>query len=102
MDNLVYHYYEHKATNLKYHYNQQQKLFVILDDFQWSEYYHDAFQALAEFWNTHPEEYQIVLNYGARIIRLDHLSEDDPEIEHLAREGAVTILRLFVTILLCV
>ena len=67
-------------------YNQQQKLFGILDDFQWSEYYHDAFRALAEFWNTHPEEYQIALDYGARIVRLDHLSEDDPEIEHLARE----------------
>ncbi len=67
-------------------YNQQQKLFGILDDFQWSEYYHDAFRDMAEFWNTHPEKYQIALDYGARIIRLEHLSEDDPEIEHLARE----------------
>lgn len=28
------------------------------------------------------------MDYGARIVRLDHLSEDDPEIEHLARETA--------------
>ncbi|ACV63428.1 transcriptional regulator, MerR family [Desulfofarcimen acetoxidans DSM 771] len=67
-------------------YNQQQKLYGIIDDFQWSEYYHDAFRALAEFWNTHPEEYQIALDFGACIIGLDQLSEDDPEIEHLARE----------------
>lgn len=67
-------------------FNQHQKLYGILDDFQWSEYYHDAFRALAEFWNTHSEEYQIALDYGARIARLDHLSEDDPEIEHLAQE----------------
>lgn len=67
-------------------FHQQQKLFGILDDFQWSEYYQDAFRALAAFWNTHPKEYQIALAYGARIVKLDHLSEDDPEIEHLARE----------------
>ncbi len=67
-------------------FHQQQKLFGILDDFQWSDYYQDAFRALAEFWNTHPEEYQIALDYGARIVRLDQLSEDDPEIEHLARK----------------
>lgn len=69
-------------------YNQQQKLYSILDDFQWSEYYHDAFRTLAEFWNTHPKEYQIALDYGARLVKLDHLSEDDSEIEHLARETA--------------
>lgn len=69
-------------------FNQQQKLFGILDDFQLSDSYQNAFRTVALFWNTHPEEYQIALNYGARIVRLDHLSEDDPEIEHLARETA--------------
>ncbi len=47
-----------------------------------------CFRTLAEFWKTHPEQYQMALDYGARIVRLDHLSEDDPEIEHLARESA--------------
>ena len=69
-------------------FNQHQRLYGILDDFQWSEYYQDLFRTLAEFWKTHPEQYQMALDNGARIARLDHLSEDDPEIEHLARESA--------------
>lgn len=69
-------------------YNQQRRLCGILDDSQWGEYYQDCFRTLAEFWNTHPGEYQIALDYGARIVRLDHLSEDDSQIEHLARETA--------------
>jgi len=69
-------------------FNQHQKLYGILDDFQWSESYLDPFRILAEFWKTHPEQYQIALDYGARCARLATLSEDDPEIEHLARETA--------------
>jgi DNA-binding transcriptional MerR regulator len=69
-------------------YNQHQKLYGILDDFQWSEYYQDSFRTLAEFWKTHPEQYEIALDYAARCARLDSLSEDDPEIEQLARETA--------------
>ncbi|MDF9408756.1 MerR family transcriptional regulator [Pelotomaculum isophthalicicum JI] len=69
-------------------YNQHQKLYGILDDFQWSEHYQDSFRILAEFWKKHPEQYEIALDYGARCARLASLSEDDPEIEQLARETA--------------
>lgn len=67
---------------------QQQKLFSILDDFQWGENYQENFQALAEYFQAHPEQYQISLDYGVRLAKVSRLSEDDPEIEILARESA--------------
>ena len=69
-------------------YSQHQKLYGILDDFQWSEYYQDSFRILAEFWKKHPKQYEIALDYGARCARLTSLHEDEPEIERLARETA--------------
>lgn len=69
-------------------FDQHRKLYGILDDFQWGEDYHDAFRALAEFWNTHPEAYQIALDYGVRLAKVAQLPEDDPEIEVLALESA--------------
>ena len=69
-------------------YHQHQKLYGILDDFQWNECYQASFRTLAEFWKKHPEQYEIALDYGARCARLASLSEDDPEIEHLALETA--------------
>jgi len=75
-------------------YNQHQKLYGILDDFQWDEYYQASFRTLAEFWKKHPEQYEIALDYGARCARLASLSEDDPEIEHLALETAEFIISI--------
>lgn len=69
-------------------YNQHQKLYGILDDFQLNECYQDSFRILAEFWKKHPEQYEIALDYGARCAKLASLSEDDPEVEQLAREAA--------------
>lgn len=67
---------------------QHKKIYGILDDFQWGENYQETFRALAEFFKEHPEQYQISLNLGTRLARLDQLSEDDPEIEALARDSA--------------
>jgi len=67
---------------------QQQKIFGIMDDFQWGEDYQETFRALAEFFKAHPQEYQISLNYGARLASLAQLPEDDPAVEALARESA--------------
>lgn len=69
-------------------FDQQRKVFSILDHFQWGEDYQETFRALAEFFKAHPKEYQISLDYGVRLARLAHLSEDDPEVEALARESA--------------
>lgn len=69
-------------------FEQQRKLFGILDDFQWGEDYRGTFGALAEYFKTHPQEYQNSLEFGKRLAGLAELSEDDPEIEVLARESA--------------
>ena len=69
-------------------FDQQRKLFGILDDFQWGEDYQETFRALAEFFNEHPQQYQISLNLGARLAKLAQLPEDDPEVEALAHESA--------------
>ena len=69
-------------------FEQQQKVYSILDDFQWGEDYGETLRALAEFFKDHPREYQISLNYGARLAALDQLPEDAPEVEALAREAA--------------
>lgn len=68
--------------------DQQRKLFGILDDFQWSEDYRETFRALAEYFQEHPQQYQTALNFGARLAGLAQLTEDDPELEVLARESA--------------
>ena len=66
---------------------QQSKVFSILDNFQWGDY-RETFQALAEYFKTHPGQYQIALDYGKRLAKLADMSEDDPEIAILAREAA--------------
>ena len=72
-------------------YDQQQKLYGILDDFKWGEDYRDTFRALAEYFKAHPEQYQMALDSGARLAKLAHLPEDDPEVEALARESVELI-----------
>lgn len=69
-------------------FEQQRKVFGILDGFQWGEDYSGTFRALAEYFKTHPQQYQVSLDFGTRLARLAQLSEDDPEIEVLARESA--------------
>jgi DNA-binding transcriptional MerR regulator len=61
---------------------------VLLDDFQWGQDYREKFLSLAEYFKTHPEKYQMALEMARRLARLDQLSEDDPEVEALARESA--------------
>jgi DNA-binding transcriptional MerR regulator len=69
-------------------YEQQRKIYGILDDYQWGEDYKVTFQALAKFFKTHPNEYQKSLNYGVRLAGLAKLSDNDPEVYALARESA--------------
>ena len=69
-------------------FDQHRKLHGILDDFQWGEDYRETFRALAEYFQANPEQYQISLDYGVRLARVSQLTEDDPEVEALARESA--------------
>lgn len=69
-------------------FDQQRKVYSILDNFHWGEDYQETFRALAEFFKAHPQQYQVSLDLGVRLARLAQLSEDDPEVEALARESA--------------
>ncbi|MHB8840932.1 MAG: MerR family transcriptional regulator [Candidatus Aquicultor sp.] len=72
-------------------FDQQRKLFGILDDFQWGEDYREDFRGLAVYFQAHPEKYQMALHSGARLQELAKLPEDDPKIEVMARESAELI-----------
>lgn len=72
-------------------FDQQKKLFGILDDFRWGEDYRKDFRDLAVYFKAHPEKYRMALPLGARLERLAELPQDDPEIEAIARESAKLI-----------
>ncbi|MGE5423625.1 MAG: MerR family transcriptional regulator [Ignavibacteriales bacterium] len=72
-------------------YDQHRRVYGILDDFQWGEDYREGFGALAEYFKTHPEKYQLALEAGARWAEISHLNEDDPRIEAFARESVVLV-----------
>ena len=69
-------------------FEQQRKVQGILDDFQWGEDHKESFRAIAEFFKEHPQEYKTSLEFGVRLAKLAQLSEDDPEVDMLARESA--------------
>lgn len=69
-------------------YDQHRKLSGILDDLKWGEDYQESARILAEYFKTHPEHYQLALQFGSRWEELFQVSEDDPRIEAFARESA--------------
>ena len=77
--------YVHASPEL---FEQRRNVFGILEDFQWGEDYKENFRAIAEYFKLHPEQYQMALEFGKRLARLKEMSEEDPEVEILAREGA--------------
>lgn len=77
--------YVHSSPEL---FEQRNNIFSILEDFQWGEDFKENFKAVAEYFKLHPEKYKTALEFGRRLTRLKELSEDDPEVEALAREGA--------------
>ncbi|PJI06835.1 MULTISPECIES: MerR family transcriptional regulator [Clostridium] len=69
-------------------FEQQRNIFGIIEDFKWGKDYKNNFIGIAEYFKLHPEKYKIALEFGKRLAKLKELSEDDPEVEALAREGA--------------
>lgn len=69
-------------------FEQQRNIFGIMDDFQWEKDHKEKFRAIAEYFKLHPEQYETALEFGKRLDRLKEMSEKDPEVEALAREGA--------------
>jgi DNA-binding transcriptional MerR regulator len=72
-------------------YDQHRKLYGVLDDLQWGESYQDGFRTLAEYFKTHPQQYQLALDAGVCWQEISHLNEDDPRIEAFARESAALV-----------
>ncbi len=72
-------------------FDQRRNIFGIIEDFNWGEDYQEKFQLMAEYFQSHPEQFKTALEFGRRLSRLKQMSEDDPEIEILAREGAAFI-----------
>lgn len=72
-------------------FDQQNISFGILEDFQWGEDHQAVFKTLAEYFRNNPELFQTALQLRKRLSDLSQLTEDDPRIEILAREGAELI-----------
>lgn len=72
-------------------YKQHHKLCGILDGFQWGEDHLGGFSTLAEYFKTHPAQYQLALESGTRWEELLDVSEDDPRIDSFARESAAFV-----------
>lgn len=69
-------------------FEQRRNVFGILEDFKWGEDYKENFKSIAEYFKLHPEQYETALEFGRRLTGLKEMSEEDPEVEILAREGA--------------
>lgn len=69
-------------------FEQRSNVFGILEDFQWGEDYKENFREIADYFKLHPEQYEMALEFGKRLTRLKEMSEEDSEVETLAREGA--------------
>lgn len=69
-------------------FNLQRNVFGVIDDFQWEKDYKENFKKIAEYFKLHPEQYKIALEFGKRLSKLNQMSEDEQEVENLAREGA--------------
>ena len=72
-------------------YAQHRKLHSVIDDFQWGEDLQQTYSSLARFFKEHPQEYQVSLEYGARLSRLAALDKDDLQVDAFAREAAELI-----------
>lgn len=72
-------------------YEQQRKLYGLLDDFQWGEDQQGPSRILAQYFKEHPDQYQAALEFGKRWAELSQIPEDDPRIDTLAREAAVLV-----------
>ena len=72
-------------------FTQQQKVFGILDDFQWGEDYDESLKGLADFFRANPASYEKALAFGVRLGKLGETTLDEKEIDDFAREAAAFI-----------
>lgn len=72
-------------------FSQQQKVFGILDDFQWGEDYDASLKGLADFFRANPDSYEKALAFGVRLGKLGETTPEEKEIDDFAREAAAFI-----------
>ncbi len=65
---------------------QDRNIYGVLDDFDWGLEHQPIFRQVAEYFQAHPEEYRLFIDYNERFNALMHLPEDVPEVEQLARD----------------
>ncbi len=75
-------------------YEQERKLYEIIDDLQWGVEYEDILREVAEYFRDNPDKYHESLAFGTKITAIAELLPDSPPIEELAREYAQYIMGL--------
>lgn len=75
-------------------YEQERKLYGMIDDLHWGVEYEDFLREVAEFFRDNPDKYQESLVFGPRITAIAGLLPDSPEVAELAREYAEFIISL--------
>lgn len=82
--------YEESCSDLI---NHQRNVFGVMDDFKWEKDTKNNLEKIAEYFKLNPEKHKVALEFGKRLAKLKDMSEDDPEIELLAKEGSEFIIK---------
>jgi len=48
-------------------FKERLNIFGLMEDFQWGEDYQESFSVIAEYFRSHPEQYQTALEFGKRL-----------------------------------
>ena len=75
-------------------YEQERKLYGVIDDLHWGLDYEDILREVAEYFRDHPDKYQQSLDYGPKITAIAGFSPDSPVIAELAQDYAQFIKSL--------
>ncbi|MGE5397761.1 MAG: MerR family transcriptional regulator [Chitinophagales bacterium] len=75
-------------------YEQERKLYEVIDDLQWGLDSQDIFREVAEYFRDNPDQYQKSLDFGARITAIADLPPGSPLIEELARAYSDYLMKL--------
>ncbi|HWP97741.1 MAG TPA: MerR family transcriptional regulator [Syntrophomonadaceae bacterium] len=71
---------------------QERQILAVLDDFEWGLDHQDIYREMAEYFQSHPQHYQLLMDCNERLAAIADLPEDAPEVEELARDS-IAILK---------
>lgn len=75
-------------------YEQERKLYEIIDDLDWGLEFEDILREVAEFFRDNPDKYHESLAFGTKITAIAELLPDSPAVAELAWEYAEFIMDL--------